>query len=149
MKTNKKQNTVVILIAVGVIVGSVFLTLAATGVLFGGRGGDGSGYQNITFTDAVMTCRGTTEANYAGQIQNLVTDNHSSRFDDRQFLYKIFLKMDLYDKARTRTSLHYVNCFVRSSNGQVRKYEVYEEVEENQNRVSDDTNMFGMPKRDK
>ena len=149
MSNNKKQNTIVILFAVGVVVGSIFLTLAATGVLFGNGGGDGSGYQNITFTDAVMTCRGATEANYGNQIQNLVTDNHSSRFDDRQFLYKIFLKMDLYDQTGSRTSLHYVNCFVRSSNGQVRKFEVYEEVEENKSRVSDDTNMFGMPKRDK
>ncbi len=139
----------VVAVAVAVVAASVFLTLVATGVLFGGGKGNGSGYQNVTFTDAVMTCRGTVEENYGNQVQNLVTDNHSSRFDDRQYLYKIFLKMDLYDSTRSRTSLHYVNCFVHSGNGQVRKYEVYEEVEENKKRASDNTNMFGMPKRDK
>ncbi len=146
-KPTKKQDVYVIAASVAVVFGSVFITLVATGVLFGSGDGKNSGYQNVTFTDAVMTCRGTTEENYGDRIRTLITDNHSSRFDDKAYLYKIFLKMDLFDKRYKKTHLHYINCFVRSSNGSVRKYEVHEEVEENQKRMSDDTNMFGMPKR--
>lgn len=146
-KSTKKQNTYVVIISATVVVASIFLTLYATGVLFGSGDDRYSGYQNVTFTDAVMTCRQTTETNYGDRIRTLITDNHSSRYDDKRFLYKIFLKMDLFDKRYKKTHLHYINCFVRSSNGDVRKYEVYEEAEENQKRMSDDTNMFGMPKR--
>ncbi len=148
-KSSKKQNTYVITVSIGVLVASVFITLYATGVLFGGSGADSKGYRNVTFTDAVLACQNTTKENYGERIRNLVIDNHSSRFDDKQFLYKIFLKMDLYDKNRTKARLHYINCFVKSSNGRVRKFEAFEEVEQNQKRMSDDTNMFGMPKRKK
>ncbi len=148
-KSSKKQNTYVIAVSIGVLVVSVFVTLYATGVLFGGSGSDSKGYRNVTFTDAVLTCQNTTRETYGDRIRNLVIDNHSSRFDDKQFLYKIFLKMDLFDKNRDKARLHYINCFVKSSNGRVRKYEAFEEVEQNRKRMSDDTNMFGMPKRKK
>lgn len=144
-KANKKQNTYVIAISVLGIIASLFFTLYATGVLFG-ESGENSGYQNITFTDAVITCKKTTREDYGDKIQTLVTDNHSSRYDGKRFLYKIFLQMDLYNRKRTKSTLHYINCFVRAGNGSIRKYEVFEHVEKRKTKVNDDTNMFGMPK---
>lgn len=146
-KSNKKQNTYVIAISVLAVILSVLFTLYATGVIFNGESDNSSGYQNITFTDAVTTCRRTTKEDYGDRIRNLVTDSHSSRYDGKSFLYKIFLQMDLYNKERSKARLYYINCFVRASNGSVRKFEAFEEVEKKQSKVNDDTNMFGMPKR--
>ncbi len=147
-KTNKRQNTYVIAISVIGVIASIFFTLYATGVLFGGddSGGENSGYQNVTFTDAVITCKKATREDYGDKIQSLITDNHSSRYDGKRSLYKIFLQMDLYNKKRTKATLHYINCFVRAGNGSIRKYEVFEDVERRKTKVNDDTNMFGMPK---
>lgn len=148
-KASRKQNTLVIAFAVAVICASIFLTLYAAGVLFGPTREGDRGYQNVTFNDAALVCRDSTRSSYGEKIRNLVIDSHSSRFDERQYLYKIFLKMDLYNTGGQGATLHYVNCFVRSSNGSIRKYEVYREEEESgsgSSQQSDDTNMFGMPK---
>lgn len=144
-KSSKKQNTAVVLGAVGVVVVAVLITLYATGMLFQLGSGSESGYQNVTFTDAVMTCRGRIEDNYGDQIRSLVTDNHSSRYDQQASLYKIFLKLDLYKKDRSQASEHYVNCFVRGSSGRVRKFEVLDAEEAKGGSPSDGTNMFGIP----
>jgi len=146
--TTRKQNYAVVAVAIVVVVGSVFFTLYLAGVLFAPReGGNSRGYNNITFTDAVLSCREDTSDTYGKRIRNLVTDNHSSRFDDQQFVYKIFLKMDLYEIDGKGVKLHYVNCFVRSSNGNIVKYEVYQDDVPGSDKPTDDTNMFGMPKR--
>ncbi len=145
-KTSRKQNTLVITFALVVVCSSVFLTLYATGVLFGSADTDEKGYQNVTFNDAVVTCSDNTRDTYGKKIRNLVVDNHSSRFDDRQYLYKIFLKMDLYNADGNGAALHYINCFVRSGNGALRKYEVFREEESGSSKPIDDTNRFGMPK---
>lgn len=147
-KTSKKQNTGVLIAAVCVVALSVFTTLVATGILFGDLGASDEGYQNVTFTDAVLTCKSEVEGDFGKKIRTLVTDNHSSRFDDKQYVYKIFLKMDLYNKKRTSAKSHYVNCFVRAKNGRISKLDVIEEQEAEPGVKRDDgTNMFGMPKR--
>ncbi|MFT5083135.1 MAG: hypothetical protein ACI9Y1_001175 [Lentisphaeria bacterium] len=147
--TSRKQNLWVLVGSVVVILCSVFLTLTYTGVLFGGSGsgsgGENVGFRNITFTDAVVTCRENLEDNYAGRIRSLVTDSHSSSYDDRQFLYKIFLQMDLFAGGSGEPEAYFVNCFIRSSNGSVKKFEVVE-WEGNENKVDDGTNMFGVPR---
>ncbi|MFL0810224.1 MAG: hypothetical protein K6L76_07405 [Agarilytica sp.] len=144
-KSSKKQNTLVVVAALGVLVFALLVTLAATGVLFDLGGGNDRGYQNVTFTDAVLTCRSRAESNYGERIRILITDNHSSRYDDKASLYKIFLKLDLYKKNRLESTAHYVNCFVRASNGRVRKFEVLDGEEAKQSSPSDGTNMFGIP----
>lgn len=145
--TTRKQNLIVLILALSVIAGSIFLTLYASGVLFTSHSASSNGYQNVTFTDAVVTCHEAVKENYGRRIRNLVTDNHSSRFDDKSYLYKIFLQMDLHAVGTEPAKLYYVNCFVRSGNGSVRKLEVMEDVDtQPQPAVDDGTNMFGMPK---
>ncbi len=146
-RTTRKQNILVLAGACGAIAVSIVVTLYATGTLFGEANSERQDYRNVTFTDAVLTCRHQAENTYGDSIRNLVTDSHSSRFDDSEIVYKVFLQMDLYDSKRTAVTLHYINCFVRAANGRVRKFEVFEDVEELPSRQVDDTNMFGMPKK--
>lgn len=142
-----KQNIIVICIALAVIVLSVFATVLINKYATGSSEGSASGHQNITLTDAVVTCRDRTTKSYGDRIRNLVTDNHSSRFDEKQYVYKVFLKMDLMNKREKIPKLHYVNCFVRAKNGDIRKYDVFKSDEERGKEKDDGTNMFGMPKK--
>lgn len=145
--TNKKQNIIVTVAALVIVVVSSLVTYYATVVADLGGDGKNDGYQNVTFTDATLTCEQETKGSYGDKIGTLAIDNHSSRYDEKQFLYKIFMEMDLRD-SEGKGKLHYVNCFVRSSNGKIRKFEVFEADVENPSRVDDGTNIFGMPKRD-
>jgi len=144
----KKQNVVVLSVAFLIIAGSVVVTLYATGFLFGGMSSKDKGFQNVTFTDAVITCTERTEETYGDRIQNVTTDNHSSRFDNKRFLYKIFLELDLHGVNGNPVGNYFVNCFVRSSDGTIRKYDALRKDESNyQAKPDDGTNMFGMPKK--
>lgn len=142
----KKQNIAVILAATLIIVCSIIATLLASGIISIGEGEE-TRVRNVTFTDAVVTCRESAGQTYGENIKTLVTDNHSSRFDERSFQYKIFLQMDILDAKGDLSTLHYVNCFVRASNGKIQKFETFEEKESKQSSPLDDTNMFGIPKR--
>lgn len=143
MGTSKKQTIFVFAVASAVIAGLVLVVLYSSGRLWQSSiGGSVQGYQSVTFTDAVLACQRSTRSSYGTRVRGLFTDNHSSRFDEKQYLYKIFLKMDLYDDETRRGRAHHVNCFVRSSNGAISKFEVYA-MEEGR---PVDTNMFGMPR---
>jgi len=145
----QKQNKIVIIVAAVIILASVFLTLAVSGRLGGLLGSsEGRGYQNITFTDAVLTCRDYAVKAFGDDLRTLEVDDHSSRFDQREFVYKIFLKVETpAAKQLPGLSLHYVNCFVRSSSGRISKYESYEDKEQKVSPVTgDDTNLFGWPR---
>ncbi|VUD59146.1 hypothetical protein TDB9533_02602 [Thalassocella blandensis] len=145
-KANKKQNIIVTVVAIAIVIVSSFMTYYATMVVDFSGSGDSGGYSNVTFTDATLTCERETKTTYGEKIGTLTVDNHSSRYDERQFLYKIFMEMNLRN-SNNEANLFYVNCFVRSSNGKIRKYEVFEADAENPSRVDDGTNVFGMPKR--
>lgn len=148
MAKNTKQNIWVVVSSLVGITVAALVTLYYSGVLFGGMfEGEDKGYQNVTFTDAVIACKRKTRDMYKSNIKLLVVDNHSSRYEQNRFLYLIFLKMDLYNPKQNRTILHYVNCFVKSSNGQVAKYETFENKEaKTKAGRKDDTNLFGWPK---
>ena len=148
-KTTRKLNVIVVVVAGLVILASVFITLVVNGVIFSRSGGDSQqGYQNVTYNDAAIECREASENRYGDKIRNLVVDAHSSRFDKGQYLYKIFLNMDLYSKNKRDASLHYISCFVRASNGKIVKFDISAEESKGGRTVNplDDTNMFGMPK---
>lgn len=148
-KTSRRLNTIVIVVAGLVILASVAITLYVNGVIFGPAGGAvKQGYQNVTYNDAAIECREASENRYGEKIRNLAVDAHSSRFDKRQYLYKIFLNMDLYTKNGRGATLHYISCFVRASNGSIVKYDVSAEDAKGGRTSSplDDTNMFGIPK---
>ena len=147
-KSAKKVNIIVTVTAIMVVAFSVLVTLYASGVLFNTHSGDSTGYQNVTFNDAVMNCHARVKDSYGKKIRTLVTDNHSSRYSDKLVLYKIFLKLDLYTKDRKSGRQHFVNCFVKAKNGRIAKFEVFEDREKSKAPVVDDgTNMFGIKRR--
>ena len=148
-KTSNKTNITVILAALGVVVGSVIITIIAASFFIDTSGlTPEEGYQNVTFTDAVVACESRVKRNYGQRIRSVVTDAHSSRFAEANHLYKIFLNLDLYTKDRTSGVNHYVNCFVRAKNGRITKFEVFEDSEKAAAPTYDDgTNMFGIKKR--
>ncbi|WNO08782.1 hypothetical protein [Teredinibacter sp. KSP-S5-2] len=147
MKLTTKQNLGVVIGGVAVVVLASFLTLYFSGVIFpDGFGGKKKGYQNVTFTDAVLTCEKETRDSYGNKIKLLTVDNHSSRYEQNAFLYKIFLKMNLRNKEN-KPALHYISCFVKSSNGRIAKYDVYEEKEsKTEANRKGDSNAFGWPR---
>jgi len=142
------QNIGVIVFAIALVIVSAMVTMFFSGALDGSLGGDNKGYQNVTFTDASLTCKEAVKSQFGKKLRNLVIDNHSSRFDSKQFLYKIFLEADIQSGSSGPATLHYVNCFVKSSNGRVNKFESFEKVDDDGGKphIDDGTNMFGMPK---
>ncbi|SMF22264.1 hypothetical protein SAMN02745866_01402 [Alteromonadaceae bacterium Bs31] len=145
----RSQNIIVVATALAIILLSIMVTLYVSGRLFdtGPMAGEKQGYQNITFTDAVLTCQKSTRNTFGKRIRTLVVDDHSSRYDPKEFLYKIFIKVETPKPKEEGLMLHYVNCFVKSSNGRINKYETWEDKEEEVSPVTEnDTNMFGWPK---
>ncbi|WGO98068.1 hypothetical protein QFX18_18850 [Saccharophagus degradans] len=141
----RKQQIIVICAAILVVLASVITTVIVSGVGMGGS--DKGGYQNVTFTDAVHTCKKNLRSTYANQLESLVVDDHSSRYDDAEFVYKIFFDMDLKKKGEPQRSVNYVNCFVHAASGRVSKLEVFEEVETRDPSIpGNETNAFGWPK---
>jgi len=147
--SSRKQNTIVLAAAVSVILLSVLLTLYVSGRLFDGAlfSAPERGYRNVTFTDAVLTCKSSTRQQFGASIRSLEVDDHSSRFDEREYVYKIFLQVETPAKKDAGLSLHYVNCFVRSGSGAMSKWESYEDKEQKTNPVYEKgTNLFGWPR---
>ena len=150
MKSNLVVNMVVASAAILVVVLASLLTVYVMNQNNQSGGGSGAqGYQNVTFTDAVLNCRTRVKRLYGERIQTLTTDNHSSHFSESRFQFKIFLTMDTYNPDKTTTE-HFINCFVRSKNGAIAKFEVFENKEGKAASVIDDgTNMFGIKKSSK
>jgi len=86
------------------------------------------GYQNITFTDAVLTCEKDGRSEFGADLSQIVVDRHSSRYDNNAFVYKIFLMA--YTKGEENKTIEYfVTCYVKASNGRISKFEVFENAE--------------------
>ena len=151
-KSSLRTNLFVSMAALLIIAVSVIVTLYASGLLFSKpMGANSAGYQNVTFTDAVVSCQNRVKSDYGKKIQTLVVDAHSSRYAEKQFIYKIFLNLDIYNKNRTMGKPYYVNCFVKSSSGRISKYEVFSADKEKGSDVvvDDGTNRFGIKRREK
>ena len=142
---------VVVIVAISILVALVFFTLVASGVIsFSGDKRSKAGYNNTTFTDAVVTCDEEVRSTYGKRIQTLVVDNHSSRFEQASNQFKIFLQMTLYEGKQGEIKSMFVNCFVGATRGSIRNI-VYldgETAPASNSKSSDDgTNFFGIPKR--
>lgn len=146
MDSRKQQALVVIFTAAFLVLATITGTyLIKTGSLGGDV--DDNGYKNVTYTDAVLTCESTVRERFNDRIITLVTDSHSSRFDDRFFLYKIFLKANMTSPKNEHGNMHFINCFVKSSDGRISKFEVLEESEaETEALTNQPSNAFGWPK---
>jgi hypothetical protein len=124
--TKRTQNIVTIAAALLVLVVSVLVTLYFSGA-FSPKASPN--YQNITMTDARLACEERMHRDFGSDLSNYFLDAHSSRHDSAKSLYKIFLQ------AYTENSDHeitefFITCYVRSRNGRVSKFEVFENKEQ-------------------
>lgn len=127
MTSNSKQNTYVVIAAIGIVLVSAMVTAVfSSGVLKGG-GGDDNKYRNITFTDATLRCEEEVDGEFRARDSQRVLDNHSSRFENAVGLYKIFF--NVFTKSKNETTEYYISCFIRSRDGRVDKFEVSENKE--------------------
>lgn len=127
MTSNSKQNTYVVIAAVGIVLISALVTAAFSSGLLEGRGGEDNKYRNITFTDATLRCEEEVDEKFRRYDSQRVLDNHSSRFENAVGLYKIFF--NVFTKRKNETAEYYVSCFVRSRDGRIDKFEVSENKE--------------------
>jgi len=148
---NLKTNIAVTLAALAIIITSVVVTLYFSGKLDveAWLYGAPTGYRNTTFTDAVLTCQQETRDKFGVDLRHMVVDDHSSRFDQSAFRYKIFILAETATVgASGKLSMNYVNCFVRPSNGRIAKYETWEDKGSKASPVTDGkTNVFGFPRK--
>ncbi len=122
---SKKIQFIVILSALFVVATSVAITLW---VMTPATKTSDALHQNITFTDAALTCEKRISDDFNRDIVKLHIDSHSSHFDETHFRYKLFYHLDLREKKKIMP--HYVNCFVRASSGDVSEMIVLQRVEE-------------------
>lgn len=126
-KRQKKQEVLVIVGALGVIVASVVTTLFLSGFLMDQFSSEDGGYKNVTFTDALLTCDQYTRQSFSGKLTRLNVDDHSSRFDPSSNQYKIFYMAEAKSSdSETGMGEFYVNCFVNAERGKVAYYESLE-----------------------
>lgn len=146
MNESKKLNIIVVVIATVVILASAITTVIVSGKF--GAGADKKAYQNVTFTDAVLTCDERLKRTYTDAVHTVYLDNHSSRYDNASLHFKLFYNLHL--KAGSKTSKNYVNCFVRAATGSIVEFEVFEQMNGiKSNRPTRTTNAFGMPLKNK
>ncbi len=146
MMDTRKQQLVTLVIAAIILVGATITTTVVIKKSLSGDA-DGNGYKNVTFTDAVLTCESEVKSRFADDIKTLAVDNHSSRYDSKFYIYKIFLNANVATKKHKHGNLHYINCFVKSSNGRISKFDVFEDFEQQTEALTDkETNSFGWPK---
>lgn len=144
-RQQKRQERVVILVAALIIASSVISTLYFTGFIWGDR--SEPGYQNITFTDAVLTCEQQTRSAFPRQLRTLTVDDHSSRFATSSNEYKIFLRAVLLKPTSSGgTGEVFVSCMVSADQGRVTAYEALEQQTSPSNVIRrDEGGIFGWP----
>lgn len=146
-QVQKKQERMVLLVAVGIIGLSVATTLYFSDFLLSKFGADGDGgYRNVTFTDALVKCQKKTRETYDGELSNITFDDHSSRFDQSANQYKIFFKADMIEHDDDSDGGFYINCFVSARTGRIGDFEG---MEQKANRAEplrrNDGGLFGWP----
>lgn len=111
----------------------IALSIAAT-LWFSGAMQQGAsleqGYENVTFTDAQMTCNETVRNQYGASLLRLEPDNHSSRYEHSAHQYKIFYKAIVSSgKGASNPAEFYVSCLVNASRGGIDEFDAAEQKE--------------------
>lgn len=140
----RRQEWLVIAMGVGIIAASVATTLWLSG--FFARGGEEK-YQNVTFTDAVVRCEARARDTFQGQLRLLTLDDHSSRFDQGAFAYKVFFNAQMADpKGEGAAAEYFINCFVSAEGGRIATFDLYQQKESQTEALrQDDGGLFGWP----
>lgn len=125
--TKKNQNILIVVLAIAVLSASVLVTLYFSGAF---RGTSQVAYQNVTMTDATLACEERMQSEFDSDLRNHFVDNHSSRYDSKKFIYRIFLQAYTQNKQYEVTEF-FITCYVKPSTGRISKFEVFENKEQN------------------
>lgn len=141
----KRQEWLVVIIGIGIILASIVTTLWFSGVI--GNKQPVARYQNVTFTDALVMCEKQVRGAYQGRLRVLTFDDHSSRFDPDYYLYRMFFNAVMSsDTNESGTGEFFINCYISADKGQVAKFEAYEKRESQTEAIRRDSGgMFGWP----
>ncbi|HEY7886126.1 MAG TPA: hypothetical protein VIC08_14375 [Cellvibrionaceae bacterium] len=137
------------IVALLIILGSVGTTLHLKGVNFtdfGEKVGEALGmdYAHATLTDARLVCEQEAHKRLPGRISRLQVDTRSSRRDDAENLYKVFMQADVYaDSDREGVARPmFINCFTSTDRAAVTTFELAGDGVESD--TPDGTNHFGL-----
>lgn len=126
---------------------SVISTLWLRGIFSSGDD-EGRNYQNITLTDAVITCENEIRSVHKQRLRHLTLDNLSSRYDKAANLYRVFFVADLQfgKEAGTPSSTFLIGCFVSAKRGKIKGLELFEKKESTTEPIQKrDGGIFGWP----
>jgi hypothetical protein len=103
-------------------------------------------YRNVTFTDALLACREYTDGRYGANLKQLVLDDHSSRWEQKDGVYKLFFKATLVSVSHSSSQECWVSCAVSGDTGEIRDYDLIEDKSlKTEAQRRDDGNIFGWP----
>lgn len=141
----KRQERLAIAIGVGIIAASVVTTLWISGVFGGGKAAPR--YQNVTLTDATLRCEERARDAYKGRLRMLTVDDHSTRFDQPAYLYKVFFRAQMAaPKGGAGASDYFINCYVSADSGKITTFDLYEKKESETEAIKQDSGgLFGWP----
>lgn len=77
----------------------------------------------------------------------LTLDDHSSRFDQAAYSYKVFFKAQMAaPKGDVGTADYFINCYVSADGGKITAFDLYEKKEsETEASRQDNGGLFGWP----
>lgn len=125
-KTPIAQILLLIFLVLLILLASIGSTLYFKGVSLGDfthEVGDALGleYESATLTDARLACERELRKRFKKRIQVMHMDSLSTRLDEADNLYKVYLEADVYaDESRQGpTREMFINCFVSTDRGRV------------------------------
>ncbi len=121
----RKRNLWVIIVAVLVVLATALL--AVTVSLQRGQGSASESYRHVSFTDATVRCQQEARDDFGSELKQLALDRHSSRYDDAQNAYLVFMRVDMPGKNFS-TLEYFVDCYVSARSGKITKYDVHENL---------------------
>lgn len=150
MPTSKKnlrqQKWWLLLIAASILLAFVLSTWLARGSL--GFGEEDEGYQNITLTDAILTCEKRIPRDYQHQLRHVTLDHLSSRYDSSMNRYRIFFTATYItdQSAGAPSKPVLVSCAVDAKRGKIQVLELFEKKENAAEPIKKrDGGIFGWP----
>lgn len=145
-KTTRHQKLWLLAIVLTVMLVSATSTLWVYDFFTWG-GNEEEGYQNITLTDAIITCENQVRRNYKNQLRYLTLDNLSSRYDRAANLYRVFFTADLQTgNTRAPSKPVLVSCLVEGARGKVKELDLFEKTENAAEPIKKrDGGIFGWP----
>ncbi len=131
-RTTRKQNILLLVVAIGVVALSIYAILHLNKSIIGmvsGTGDKREKYKNVTLTDAQVECENHARKELSGRLKALAVDVHSTRYDELEKRFKVFMQAQLYESenARGMTKSFYVYCFSRGNRADIAQFKLVED----------------------